>query len=393
MRRVVPALAAATLLASALPAAAQEGRYYVGAALGYNAPADADVTGGAIANNLEFEGDWAGMLSGGWLAWGTPGAGGLRLEAEGAYRNNNADSVSGRSATGEAGVLSFMGNAFWDIDLDTWLTPYLGGGIGYARVNYDNVGPFAGRVIDEEDFNFAWQLGGGLAVDINQGLQATVDYRYLTVPDLSFAAGANTVSTSYESHAVMAGLRFRLGTPVRGWSGSANPMPAEGTRDTEKARANQPPRAPIAAAPANPAPGSLPGAQIQARPTAALGDNRPGIVMASLPQAARRYVVFFEPNSVDLSDVGRQIVRKLAETARGQAQLVETVAYDDAARRSGDSYPLASRRAQAVRDALVAAGFPSDRVAVEAREEVAELSKVGGPIGTLPGRRVELTVR
>lgn len=154
MRRVVPALVAVTLLVNASPAAAQEGRPYIGGALGHNMPSAADVGGGAIANNLEFECDLAGMLSGGWLAWGTPGAGGLRLEAEGAYRNNNADSVSVTTATGAAEVLSFMGNAFWDVDLDTWLTPYLGGGIGYARVNYDNSGPFAGRVIDEEDFNF-----------------------------------------------------------------------------------------------------------------------------------------------------------------------------------------------------------------------------------------------
>ncbi|MGE0254997.1 MAG: outer membrane beta-barrel protein [Alphaproteobacteria bacterium] len=393
MRRVAPALAAVILLA-AMPAAAQEGRYYVGTALGYNMPSDASISGGAISNSIELEGDWVGSLSAGWLAWGTPGAGGLRLDLEGGYRNNNADSISGRSANGEVGVLSLLGNAFWDIDLDTWLTPYLGGGLGYARVNYDGVGPIGGTSIDEEDFSFAWQVGGGLAVDIKDGLQATFDYRYLTVPDLSYAAGANTVSTSYESHAVMAGLRFRIGTPVRGWNGRANPMPAEGTRDTEKARANQPPRAPIAAAPANPAPGSLPAARLPEQPIAALGAPRNGVVVASLPPAARRYVLFFEPNSVELSPVSQQIVRKLAETARNRAQLVETVAYDDATRRSGDSFPLATRRAQAVRDALVAAGFPSDRVAVEAREEVAELSKIGGaPTAALPGRRVELTVR
>ncbi|MSO81162.1 MAG: hypothetical protein EXQ97_06000 [Alphaproteobacteria bacterium] len=171
-------------------------------------------------------------------------------------------------------------------------------------------------------------------------------------------------------------------------------MPAEGTRDTEKARANQPPRAPIAAAPANPPPGSLPAAQLTPQPTAALGNGRAGIVKASLPPAARRYVVFFEPNSAELSDFSRQIVRKLAETARGQAQLVESIAYDDATRRSGDSYPIAACRAQAVHDALVAAGMPADKGTIEAHETVGELSKIGGaPIADLPCRRVEMMVR
>ncbi|MBM3561298.1 MAG: hypothetical protein FJX53_15770, partial [Alphaproteobacteria bacterium] len=146
-----------------------------------------------------------------------------------------------------------------------------------------------------------------------------MDYRYLTVLDLGYTAGASAVSTSYESHAVMAGLRFRLGTPLRGWSGRANPIPAEGTRDTEKARANQPLRAPIAAASVNPAPSSLPGAQLPPQPIASRTAPSNGVVVAALPPATRRYVVFFEPNATELSDVGRQIVRKLPETARGQA--------------------------------------------------------------------------
>jgi len=188
MRRVAPALAVATVIVAALPAAAQEGPFYVGTGLGYNAPSDASVSGGAISNSIEFEGDWAGALSGGWLAWGTPGANGLRLELEGAYRNNKADSVSGRPATGEVGVLSFLGNAFWDIDLDTWLTPYLGGGLGYARVNHDQVTPIGGTMIDAEDFAFAWQLGGLVAP--SPSTSRTVCRRRWTIATSPFSTSA-----------------------------------------------------------------------------------------------------------------------------------------------------------------------------------------------------------
>lgn len=152
---------------------------------------------------------------------------GLRVEGELGYRENDVD-ANWSSTTSEADLdsLAFNGNAQYQhnafsIMANAWydfqvagLNPYIGGGIGWADVEADGVyqSKTAGSSFSES--GFAWQLGGGLHLPIDEKLTFSIGYRYFSGPDITIPApyGGNPLSGSVdtESHAVTVGLTVGL---------------------------------------------------------------------------------------------------------------------------------------------------------------------------------------
>src|SRR5215469_13196791 len=86
----------------------------------------------------------------GWAANGNLGYAGLfipniRVEGEVAYRSNHVNGIEITPpsvtfpATGHINSLAFMANGYYDFLNSTPFTPYLGGGVGAARVSLDNL--------------------------------------------------------------------------------------------------------------------------------------------------------------------------------------------------------------------------------------------------------------
>lgn len=71
---------------------------------------------------------------------------------------------------------SLMMNAYYDIDTNTAFTPYVGGGIGYARLK-GSVDSRFGELSKSSD-EFAWQLGAGVAYALNDNVSLDLGYRY-----------------------------------------------------------------------------------------------------------------------------------------------------------------------------------------------------------------------
>lgn len=153
---------------------------------------------------------------------------GLRVEGELAYRENDVDAQWVSSTTGatldalasDSGVAQYQHNAF-SIMANAWydfqvagLKPYVGGGIGWADVEADGVyqGKTAGQSFSES--GFAWQLGGGLHLPIDDKLTFGVGYRYFSGPDITIPApfSGNPLSGSVdtETHSVTVGLTVGL---------------------------------------------------------------------------------------------------------------------------------------------------------------------------------------
>jgi len=134
---------------------------------------------------------------------------------------------------------SLMANAWYDFDLGLPITPYVGGGIGMAMVkvsgklgrteNADtttttgegttvvHTHPRTVNVInlyEKNDTVFAWQLGVGASMPITDSVKAFVDYRYFSANDahLKLEPGfhGGGVDADFNSHSVMAGLRFNF---------------------------------------------------------------------------------------------------------------------------------------------------------------------------------------
>jgi opacity protein-like surface antigen len=174
----------------------------------------------------------------------------LRADVTGQYRGNSnftgLDVVTGTgplagfvgtdSYTATKSELVFLANAY--VDLGTWwcVTPFVGAGLGTARVsvgNFTDTGDAINGGLQTHSFNyagqasqwnFAWALHAGLAYKVSPGLTLELAYTYLdlgkgmTGGTNSFDQVTNTTHAPFSfnnitSNDVMLGLRWELNSP------------------------------------------------------------------------------------------------------------------------------------------------------------------------------------
>jgi OOP family OmpA-OmpF porin len=176
---------------------------------------------------------------------------GLRVEAEVNYRSNNAGSVrttypfatTNDNRTGRISSESVMANVLYDIGSTKGWPVYLtvGGGIGYASVNYDNVsvraldgiGGYQTFKLNDTTGGFAWQYIVGATVPIRTmpGLELSAEYRHFSTtghdfggtvvqgglaPPTTIVATANgRINADYTNDSVLFGVRYKFGMAGR----------------------------------------------------------------------------------------------------------------------------------------------------------------------------------
>lgn len=196
---VVLALGSAVMLgAHAMAQQATPGAYVLGGA-GLSLLEESDTRGSASATH-DFEPGWLGLGGAGYAF-----SSGIRLEGEIGYRRNSVD-----NGPGNAEAWSVMGNALYDFNTGTRFTPYVGAGIGGARLNFNNVS--AGSTsIDDSDTVLAYQGLAGVTYRLNTNINLDLGYRYFTTEKPNFRTRAGgTVESDYDDHAVVLGLRYRF---------------------------------------------------------------------------------------------------------------------------------------------------------------------------------------
>jgi opacity protein-like surface antigen len=132
--------------------------------------------------------------------------------------------------------LLFLANAY--VDLGTWwcVTPFIGAGVGTARVtvgDFTDTGDFINGGLQNHGFNyagsaskwnFAWAAHAGLAYKVNQSLTLELAYSYvdmgsgLTGPTYSFDGVTNTTHAPFSyrnitSNDVKLGIRWNFDNP------------------------------------------------------------------------------------------------------------------------------------------------------------------------------------
>jgi opacity protein-like surface antigen len=174
----------------------------------------------------------------------------FRADVTGQYRGKSTftglDVVTGvgpgagfagtNSYTATKQELLFLANAY--VDLGTWwcITPFIGAGVGTARVaisdftdSGDSIGVGGqGRSLNYANsaskWNFAWAAHAGLAYKVNQSLTLELAYSYvdmgtgMTGASYSFDGVTNTTHAPFQfkditSHDVKLGVRWDLNSP------------------------------------------------------------------------------------------------------------------------------------------------------------------------------------
>ncbi len=150
----------------------------------------------------------------------------FRVEGEISWRKADIDSMEIKNAAGTvAGInlarangtkigingdiqsLGLMVNTWYDIDTGSPWTPFIGGGLGAARISAEMKSVSALGVTlplsaDDYDWAFAYQIGAGIGYAISEKTTIQAGYRYFGTDKLSFT------NERAEFHNVTVGLRY-----------------------------------------------------------------------------------------------------------------------------------------------------------------------------------------
>ena len=359
-------LLAATILALPVVANAQNAPIaglYVGAGAGVNFMQNEKVTvnggGHSGSGELKTNPGFAGVVS---LGWGF--GNGLRAEIEGDYRYNSFSGTSGTtvalSGRGQEQKYGGMANVLYDFTMVPYVIPYLGVGVGYQAVQWNNVGsagPVPGGALSIRTGNttkgsFAYQGIAGAALPITPALALTAEYRFLglagdrnyggsatftpTVGTPTTFGGTAKASDNY-NHTLLVGLRYAFGA-----------VPAA---------------VPVSAA-------------------------------APAPAPARSYLVFFDWDKANLTDRARQIIADAAANSKKVSYTkIETNGYTDSSGTPKYNQGLSVRRAQVVAAQLVKDGVPKNAIAITGFGETNPLVPTGDNVREPQNRRVEIVIK
>jgi outer membrane protein OmpA-like peptidoglycan-associated protein len=231
---------------------------------------------------------------------------GLRLEGEYFHNQSNVKSVEA-APTGAGGHLSnntLFGNVFYDCNMGSMFTPYVGAGVGPDFANVKSVGANGVGYLRGDTTTLGYQGIVGVSAQLDDNWAVTADYRYVgsTDPKVdSTIRGQGRVEN--DSHNLLVGIRYSFG--------GAEAVPAHS----------------VAAPMLAPAAGAQP-------------------VLAPVPQS---FMVFFDFNKSTLTPEAKRIIASAAqEFKKGHYVKIVTTGHTDTVGTAAYNLKLSDRRAKAV---------------------------------------------
>ncbi len=178
--------------------------------------------GGSVLEDMELEETATGIEFDtlpfpGFMLSGSLGLdfGMLRLEGEVLFTRHSLDDVEDvagidTNADGDYKTLAGMGNLFLDIPTGIGITPFLGGGVGYGRVTFDDFAFNGTDIADDHDDVMLYQARAGIAFALAPFTDLTLGYRYLVADDLTLDAevGGKIKVDKQKQHIGELGLRI-----------------------------------------------------------------------------------------------------------------------------------------------------------------------------------------
>ena len=138
---------------------------------------------------------------------------GVRAELELSYRHNGADRQRSPSLIldGSTSAFALMANGLYDFNINMGqLSPYLGAGLGFARVDAD-IDSGGVQQVDDSDVVFAYQFIAGVGYSITPQVVLMLDYRIFGTTDPELTDSSNIkFDAEYFTQNIMLGARYRF---------------------------------------------------------------------------------------------------------------------------------------------------------------------------------------
>jgi OmpA-OmpF porin, OOP family len=404
MRKLAIAVALSTTVLAG-PALARDGAWYVGGDFGAMIVEDSDVNftpgSGTAATGTVTLGFDEGFDGSGFVGYDF---GAFRLEAEVSYKESDIEEVATRNITspgtagsagifpgaGDVSILSGMINGMLDFGDEDGLSGFVGGGVGVARVDL-GASAFAntGAILDDSDTRLAWQVIAGVRQALSPNIDIHLKYRFFNVDDLEFVGfGGRAVDADIRSHSLVGGITFNFGVPVDLPDCIApNYLDANGVCVAPPVQVVCPPGTRL-----NAATNSC--EQIPVEPTYRTCPDGTRVLeseqcpVVNIPPA----IVYFGWDEDTLTDRARETLDGVvANYQRGGQTNVVLAGHADRSGSATYNVGLSQRRANRVRDYLVAGGVSAGAITSQAFGEGRPAIETPDGVREPQNRRVEIT--
>lgn len=104
---------------------------------------------------------------------------------------------------------SLMANIYYDFFTGTNLTPYVGAGIGYARLK-NNLDDSDGTSFAKSNNNFAWNVGVGFNYALTENLDIDVSYRFTDYGKVKYKGQIDGFTVKQRGNEFNFGIRYRF---------------------------------------------------------------------------------------------------------------------------------------------------------------------------------------
>lgn len=104
--------------------------------------------------------------------------------------------------SGDVTAMSIMANAWFEFMGGGAISPFIGAGIGWGKVDME------ASDLSADDSGLAWQIGAGIGFDISDTTQVRLEYRYFTVEDIDLQVDGDSLDYDYEANSIIVGLKM-----------------------------------------------------------------------------------------------------------------------------------------------------------------------------------------
>jgi outer membrane protein OmpA-like peptidoglycan-associated protein len=370
MRKVL--LSALLLSTAQIAIADDDDGVYLGLQLGYTFADDARIN--ATGDLFATADNDPGIMTGAFIG---QRIGKWRYEFEYAFRRNSYDQVNFvnggpfginglRDSGGKQQSDAFMGNVHYNFgELEGWKA-FIGGGLGLARMDVENLSTSLGTIVDDSNTQLAGQAMIHAAKKLNDDIELGLGYRYFRTLQADFQTPDGIADFRFQNHEVFARITWLFGGSSSGIKPATVPEPVP-----------QPEPAPAPVAAPEPKPEPKPAPKPEPKP-------------APLPGP---FIVFFDFDSSAITDSAQSIVNAAADAFKKfKVVQIRTTGHTDRAGSNDYNSKLSRTRAENVRSALIAQGVPSQAILVSSKGETSPLVSTDDNVREAQNRRVEIVL-